>query len=298
MLRRGRIIIHRFPGLPMTLTISYDTGFMWYIRQNSPTRKRETTYNTAKHRTQDLCESPGGRPGLSVPNKPYGFGGRKATLNLEPLNSLNQGHIWHSPNLHVKKVVNSATWFFTRHSTTPGPICMMSKQTYRRIAPNPDLLKSLQVSLFFHMHESSKGSKVIAGSCLFLGLESPLFYPKRNPDEVETWNWLDTAGQQPCQFQIQSSVKVQTCQWPSDRPFPCETFVPPLRRLCRLWCVLIRESKFSCIICGIQWYVGWLGRLGVAFFNTDRTATKASCDISRFILKMQIHRCDCECHDY
>ena len=29
---------------------------------------------------QELCESGGGRPGLPVPNKPYGFCGRKATL--------------------------------------------------------------------------------------------------------------------------------------------------------------------------------------------------------------------------
>ena len=33
-------------------------------------------------RAQELCESPGGRPGLPVPNSPYGFCGRSATLNL------------------------------------------------------------------------------------------------------------------------------------------------------------------------------------------------------------------------
>ena len=32
-------------------------------------------------RAQQLCESRGGRPGLPVPNKPYGFCGREATLN-------------------------------------------------------------------------------------------------------------------------------------------------------------------------------------------------------------------------
>ena len=33
-----------------------------------------------------MCESRGGRPGLSVPNRPYGLCGRKATLTLnEPL---------------------------------------------------------------------------------------------------------------------------------------------------------------------------------------------------------------------
>ena len=29
-----------------------------------------------------MCESGGGRPGLPVPNSPYGLCGRKATLNL------------------------------------------------------------------------------------------------------------------------------------------------------------------------------------------------------------------------
>ena len=32
---------------------------------------------------QELCESRGGRPGLPVPNSPYGLCGRKAALNLE-----------------------------------------------------------------------------------------------------------------------------------------------------------------------------------------------------------------------
>ena len=32
-------------------------------------------------RSQELCESGGGRPGLPVPNGPYGLCGRKATLN-------------------------------------------------------------------------------------------------------------------------------------------------------------------------------------------------------------------------
>ena len=34
------------------------------------------------HRAQGLCESGDGRPGLLVPNSPYGLCGRKATLNL------------------------------------------------------------------------------------------------------------------------------------------------------------------------------------------------------------------------
>ena len=35
---------------------------------------------TRRHRTQELCESRGGRPGIPFPNKPYGFCGHKATL--------------------------------------------------------------------------------------------------------------------------------------------------------------------------------------------------------------------------
>ena len=36
---------------------------------------------SVRFRVQELCESRGGRPGLPVPNKPYGVSGRKATLN-------------------------------------------------------------------------------------------------------------------------------------------------------------------------------------------------------------------------
>ena len=36
-------------------------------------------------RVQELCESRGGRPGLPVPNSPYGFCGRKETVHLNLL---------------------------------------------------------------------------------------------------------------------------------------------------------------------------------------------------------------------
>ena len=39
-------------------------------------------HRTATFRAQELCDSRGGRPGLPVPNSPYGLCGRKATLNL------------------------------------------------------------------------------------------------------------------------------------------------------------------------------------------------------------------------
>ena len=41
----------------------------------------EQTLNETIHRAQELYESRGGRPGLPVPNSPYGLCGRRATLN-------------------------------------------------------------------------------------------------------------------------------------------------------------------------------------------------------------------------
>ena len=35
------------------------------------------------HRAQELCESRGGRPGFPVPNSPYGLCGRKVTMKLK-----------------------------------------------------------------------------------------------------------------------------------------------------------------------------------------------------------------------
>ena len=42
-------------------------------------------------RAQALCESRGGRPGLPVPDSPYGLCGRKATLNLNSLSPQSSG---------------------------------------------------------------------------------------------------------------------------------------------------------------------------------------------------------------
>ena len=42
--------------------------------------ERKATLNL-NQRVQELCESRGGRPGLPVPNSPYSLCGRKATLN-------------------------------------------------------------------------------------------------------------------------------------------------------------------------------------------------------------------------
>ena len=44
-------------------------------------RATQVFKGTGLFRAQKLCESRGGRPGLPVPNKPYGFCGCKARLN-------------------------------------------------------------------------------------------------------------------------------------------------------------------------------------------------------------------------
>ena len=55
-----------------------------------PTQKyfKKDIKNVPGDRAQELCESGGGRPGLPLPNSPYGLCGRKATLNLIPSNEL------------------------------------------------------------------------------------------------------------------------------------------------------------------------------------------------------------------
>ena len=56
-------------------------------------------------RAQELCESRGGRPGLPVPNSPFGFCGRKATLKnrIQELCEI-EVDVLHSPSLIVVMV--------------------------------------------------------------------------------------------------------------------------------------------------------------------------------------------------
>ena len=62
----------------------------------------------------------------------------------------------------------------------------------------------------------------------------------------QTQNWLETARQQPCQFQFQFffCFSSSRCHWPNVL-FPFEMFLPPLRRLCWLRCVLMSKATFS-----------------------------------------------------
>ena len=47
-----------------------------------PALKGQRLLAVTQSSAQELCERRGGRPGLTVPNGPYGLCGRKATLNL------------------------------------------------------------------------------------------------------------------------------------------------------------------------------------------------------------------------
>ena len=72
---------------------------------------------------------------------------------------------------------------------------------------------------------------------------------------------ISISNSHPCQFQFQTTnFKVchncSRCQWPIDS-FPFKVFLFALRCLCWLWRISIRESKFSWITYGLQWYMGW-----------------------------------------
>ena len=59
--------------------LSLRTLFRVTVREKLET---ELISSTTSNRAQELCESRGGRPGLPVPNSPYGLCGREVTLNL------------------------------------------------------------------------------------------------------------------------------------------------------------------------------------------------------------------------
>ena len=63
-------------ALPQTFT-----NFHYFVFDECLSLKLYKGKSAKSIRAQKLCESRGGRPGLPVPNKPYGFCGCNATLN-------------------------------------------------------------------------------------------------------------------------------------------------------------------------------------------------------------------------
>ena len=154
---------------------------------------------------------------------------------------------------------------------------MHDEQT--ELKADTDLLKIPKVQLSFYMHESSIASDIAIGLCLFLDQESPLFYQQNTARDVNhpkqignrvTVAWIN--------FRVKYSVRCNCSrrQWAND-PFPFDSFLSPVRRLCRLWCLLMHESKLPWIICGIQWYMGGVSHASVHFLlNVVATAVRVA----------------------
>ena len=71
------------------------------VSGDQPLKKQsEAKAEVLSLRAQELCESRGGRPGLPVPNNPYGLCGRKATLNegSRPERGLYSSSSWSTHN--------------------------------------------------------------------------------------------------------------------------------------------------------------------------------------------------------
>ena len=64
-------------GTRLERTVNCCVQLAWDAGLDTPLKLRSTR---AFCRAQELCESRGGRPGLPVPDSPYGLRGRKATL--------------------------------------------------------------------------------------------------------------------------------------------------------------------------------------------------------------------------
>ena len=105
------------------------------------------------------------------------------------------------------------------------------------------------------MHKSSNGHLLVFIFCW----KMPLFYHQCNILDVKNsdadWTLHDNS---------QVSFKVSSSLW--GEPLPVKIFLSPH---CRLLRVLMRESTFSWLIYGLQWYVGRHLSLDVNFLNSS-----------------------------
>ena len=77
-------------GFGTKTVISFVSGYrkkeLGFVNPHPQPPPHTHTHTPHPHpRAQELCESRGGRPGLLVPNSPYGFCGCKATSNLSQI---------------------------------------------------------------------------------------------------------------------------------------------------------------------------------------------------------------------
>ena len=146
------------------------------------------------------------------------------------------------------------------------------------------------------MHESSTGSKIPICFCVYFRLgKVPCFTNNATPVrhwKHLIWHSMTTAlsvSSSSCvygggglhSFCVYVCVCVHVCagicvcvcvcaryQWPSD-PLPSKISLSPLHHLYCLWDVLMCESKFYWIICGLQRYMGWCWSVQVFVFSSE-----------------------------
>ena len=75
------------------------------------------------------------------------------------------------------------------------------------------------------MHEWSIATETTIGLCLFLDLQSPLFYQQCKARDVENSKLIG----HPVTVQVQSSLQLYA---DVNDPFPFNIFLSPFRRLC------------------------------------------------------------------
>ena len=108
-------------------------------------------------RTQELCESWGGRPGLPVPNALYGLCGRKVTLNEHLINELDKPRrLWIlrlSFGTDIEMQVSTESWprrrKFSHRScldSNPRPFHHESGALTTELSPLPCAIGSIKTS--------------------------------------------------------------------------------------------------------------------------------------------------------
>ena len=135
-------------------------------------------------------------------------------------------------------------------------MCPWANKVKRHITPNPALPKSPQVRLSFLHVRVDINLRNSHWLFLILDLERPWFYQQCNAREVDKLS-TDRTPRDNSRVGFRFRVRCDSgrCREPNDL-FSFEIFLSPLGSLCWLWCVLMHESKFSCIFCGLQWYLG------------------------------------------
>ena len=101
------------------------------------------------------------------------------------------------------------------------------------------------------MHQLSLATEIAVGLSLIVDQERPfVLWTMQFIFSSKTQNWLDTEWWQ-FRFKWFAAIVADVSDlW----PWPFQIFLPPLCHLCCVWWVLRHESRFSWMICGVQWY--------------------------------------------